>query len=67
MKQACQRLFDVGLICRADDRGEPVITLSTPLIAGPDELRFIGDTLRTVLTDAWDALTARHRSGSTSA
>ena len=28
-------LFDNGLICRADDRGDPVIQLSPPLVAGP--------------------------------
>jgi adenosylmethionine-8-amino-7-oxononanoate aminotransferase len=46
------RLFEAGLICRADDRGEPVITLSPPLIAGDEEFEFIATTLRTVLTDA---------------
>jgi adenosylmethionine-8-amino-7-oxononanoate aminotransferase len=46
------RLFDAGLICRADDRGEPVITLSPPLIAGEEEFAFMEATLRTVLTDA---------------
>ena len=28
-------LYERGLICRADDRGDPVIQLSPPLIAGP--------------------------------
>jgi len=46
------RLFEAGLICRADDRAEPVITLSPPLIAGRPEVEFIESTLRTVLTDA---------------
>ena len=27
-------LFDAGLYCRADDRGDPVIQLAPPLIAG---------------------------------
>ena len=31
------RLFELGLICRADDRGDPVIQLSPPLIAGPEQ------------------------------
>jgi adenosylmethionine-8-amino-7-oxononanoate aminotransferase len=53
------RLFEAGLICRADDRGEPVITLSPPLIAGPTEFEFIVSTLRTVLTDASAAFAAR--------
>ena len=46
------RLYEAGLICRADDRAEPVITLSPPLIAGDEEFDFIERTLRTVLTDA---------------
>jgi len=46
------RLFSSGLYCRADDRGEPVITIAPPLIAGPTEIAFIGTTLRSVLTDA---------------
>ena len=53
------RLYDAGLICRADDRGEPVITLSPPLIAGPDEFEFIVSTLRRVLMDASDAFARR--------
>jgi len=46
------RLVESGLICRTDDRGEPVIQLSPPLIAGPDELTEIATVLRTVLTEA---------------
>jgi adenosylmethionine-8-amino-7-oxononanoate aminotransferase len=53
------RLLAAGLICRADDRGEPVITLSPPLIAGPEEFEFIGTTLRTALTAAAEALRTR--------
>ncbi len=30
-------LFDAGLICRADDRGDPVIQLSPPLICGQEQ------------------------------
>jgi adenosylmethionine-8-amino-7-oxononanoate aminotransferase len=55
------RLYDAGLICRADDRGEPVITLSPPLIAGEEEFTFIESTLRAVLTDASRAF-AEHES-----
>lgn len=55
------RLYDAGLICRADDRAEPVITLAPPLIAGEEELDFIGATLRTVLSDASVELAARRR------
>ncbi len=46
------RLYQAGLICRADDRAEPVITLSPPLVAGDEEFATIASTLRTVLTDA---------------
>ena len=45
-------LFRHGLICRADDRGDPVIQLSPPLIAGPQQFAEIEATLRTVLTAA---------------
>jgi hypothetical protein len=56
------RLFEAGLICRADDRGEPVITLSPPLIAGEEEFAFIESTLRRVLTDASREFATRPRS-----
>jgi adenosylmethionine-8-amino-7-oxononanoate aminotransferase len=46
------RLYQAGLICRVDDRAEPVITLAPPLIAGEEELAFIAGTLRRVLTAA---------------
>jgi adenosylmethionine-8-amino-7-oxononanoate aminotransferase len=46
-------LFEAGLICRADDRGDPVVQLSPPLISGQDEIDFIVATLREVLTEAW--------------
>jgi adenosylmethionine-8-amino-7-oxononanoate aminotransferase len=41
-----------GLICRAADRGYPVIQLAPPLIAGPEEFAEIGAVLREVLADA---------------
>jgi adenosylmethionine-8-amino-7-oxononanoate aminotransferase len=46
-------LFEAGLICRADDRGDPVVQLSPPLICGSDEIEFMVSTLRQVLTEAW--------------
>jgi adenosylmethionine-8-amino-7-oxononanoate aminotransferase len=46
-------LFEAGLICRADDRGDPVVQLSPPLICGQDEIDFMVATLREVLTEAW--------------
>ena len=53
------RLYDAGLICRADDRAEPVITLAPPLIAGEEELNFVVGTLRTVLSAAADEFASR--------
>lgn len=49
-------LFRRGLICRADDRGEPVIQLSPPLIAGPAEFDEIEAILRPVLTEAGERM-----------
>ncbi len=49
-------LFDAGLYCRADDRGDPVIQLAPPLIIGQPEFDFIEQTLRSVLTEAWSIL-----------
>ena len=45
-------LFARGLICRADDRGDPVIQLSPPLIAGPEQFEEIEAVLRPVLEEA---------------
>jgi adenosylmethionine-8-amino-7-oxononanoate aminotransferase len=45
-------LFKRGLICRADDRGDPVIQLSPPLIAGPEDFEEIHSVLRPVLEEA---------------
>ena len=45
-------LFDAGLYCRADDRGDPVIQLAPPLTIGPAEFREIEQVLRSVLTEA---------------
>jgi len=50
------RLYDAGLICRADDRGDPVIQLAPPLICGPEQFAEIEQILRTVLTEAWSQL-----------
>jgi adenosylmethionine-8-amino-7-oxononanoate aminotransferase len=49
-------LFDGGLYCRADDRGDPVVQLSPPLVAGPAEFDEIEQILRGVLTEAWSRL-----------
>ena len=47
-------LYSRGLICRADDRGDPVIQLAPPLIADSEQFEEIHDVLRGVLSDAWD-------------
>ena len=48
-----QALFDAGLVCRADDRGDPVIQLAPPLICGQEHFDEIEQILRAVLTEAW--------------
>ena len=49
-------LFDAGLYCRADDRGDPVVQLAPPLIIGQPEFDEIESILRDVLTQAWSIL-----------
>jgi len=51
-----QALFDAGLVCRADDRGDPVIQLSPPLICGQEHFDEMEQILRAVLTEAWSRL-----------
>ncbi|GAA2063014.1 aspartate aminotransferase family protein [Leifsonia soli] len=45
-------LFDAGLYCRADDRGDPVVQLAPPLTIGPSEFVEIRQILESVLTEA---------------
>jgi adenosylmethionine-8-amino-7-oxononanoate aminotransferase len=45
-------LFEAGLYCRADDRGDPVIQLSPPLICDQQHFDEMEQILRSVLTDA---------------
>ena len=45
-------LFDNGLYCRADDRGDPVIQLAPPLTCDQSHFDEIESILRTVLTEA---------------
>jgi adenosylmethionine-8-amino-7-oxononanoate aminotransferase len=45
-------LFRRGLICRTDDRGDPIVQLSPPLIAGQQEFDEILGILRPVLSEA---------------
>jgi adenosylmethionine-8-amino-7-oxononanoate aminotransferase len=49
-------LFDNGLYCRADDRGDPVIQLAPPLICDQQQFDKIEQILRSVLTQAWEML-----------
>jgi adenosylmethionine-8-amino-7-oxononanoate aminotransferase len=49
-------LFEEGLYCRADDRGDPVIQLAPPLSVGAAEFIEIEEILRSVLTEAWTRL-----------
>jgi adenosylmethionine-8-amino-7-oxononanoate aminotransferase len=50
-------LFEHGLICRADDREDPVVQISPPLVAGEQEFAQIVGTLGDVLSEAWQRVT----------
>jgi adenosylmethionine-8-amino-7-oxononanoate aminotransferase len=52
-------LFRRGLICRTDDRGDPVVQLSPPLIADREQFQEIEAILRPVLTEAWERIVER--------
>jgi adenosylmethionine-8-amino-7-oxononanoate aminotransferase len=45
-------MFKRGLICRSDDRGDPVVQLAPPLIAGPEQFAEMHAVLRPVLEEA---------------
>ena len=49
-------LYDAGLYCRADDRGDPVVQLAPPLTVGQPEFDEIEQILRGVLSEAWTRL-----------
>jgi adenosylmethionine-8-amino-7-oxononanoate aminotransferase len=49
-------LFERGLICRADDRGDPVIQISPPLVAGEAEFDELVRILGGVLEEAWERI-----------
>jgi adenosylmethionine-8-amino-7-oxononanoate aminotransferase len=49
-------LWEAGLYCRADDRGDPVIQLSPPLICDQQHFDEIEQALRSVLEEAWTKL-----------
>ncbi len=46
-------LFRRGLICRADDRGDPVIQFAPPLICDTEQFQEIEGVIRPVLEEAW--------------
>jgi adenosylmethionine-8-amino-7-oxononanoate aminotransferase len=50
-------LWERGLICRADDRGDPVVQISPPLVAGQAEIDEIVGILGDVLAEAGSRLT----------
>ncbi|HEY0449333.1 aspartate aminotransferase family protein [Actinophytocola sp.] len=49
-------LFEAGLYCRADDRGDPVVQLAPPLICDQSHFDEIEQILRGVLQEAWQVL-----------
>lgn len=51
-----KKLFENGLYCRADDRGDPVIQLAPPLISNQETFDEIEQILRATLTEAWTKL-----------
>jgi len=54
-------LFERGLICRADDRGDPVIQISPPLIAEQSHFDEMTGILGDVLTEAQERMHVHHR------
>ena len=50
------RMFEAGLICRADDRGDPVIQISPPLVAGHAEIEELVGILGDVFAEAWQRI-----------
>ena len=49
-------LFDEGLYCRADDRGDPVVQLAPPLICDQEHFDEIEQILRVVLDKAYSLI-----------
>ncbi len=49
-------LYNRGLICRTDDRGDPIVQLSPPLIAGQEQFEEIESVLRPVLGAAGEQM-----------
>jgi adenosylmethionine-8-amino-7-oxononanoate aminotransferase len=57
------RLFERGLVCRADDRDNPVVQLSPPLVAGPKQFDEIVGIVGDVLSEAWSEYTRGRPNG----
>jgi adenosylmethionine-8-amino-7-oxononanoate aminotransferase len=51
-----KKLFENGLYCRADDRGDPVVQLAPPLISNQETFDEIEQILRETLSEAWTKL-----------
>jgi adenosylmethionine-8-amino-7-oxononanoate aminotransferase len=51
-----QALFEAGLYCRADDRGDTVVQLAPPLGCDQEHFDLMEQILRDVLTRAWGQL-----------
>ena len=51
-----RRFLELGLICRSDDRGDPVIQLAPPLTCGPEQFDQIVAILRIVLIEGMEKL-----------
>jgi adenosylmethionine-8-amino-7-oxononanoate aminotransferase len=49
-------LYRGGLICRADDRGDPVVQLAPPLVCDTEQFDEIESVLRRVLSEAWNQI-----------
>ena len=54
------KLYERGLLCRADDRGDPVIQLAPPLITTQEDIGFMQSVLRETLEEAWQELQKHH-------
>jgi adenosylmethionine-8-amino-7-oxononanoate aminotransferase len=52
------QLIEGGLLCRTDDRGDPVVILAPPLTSTIDDLAFMTSVLHDVLDRAWKRLMA---------
>ncbi|MFY9764235.1 MAG: aminotransferase class III-fold pyridoxal phosphate-dependent enzyme, partial [Mycobacterium sp.] len=56
LSRVSSAVFEAGLYCRTDDRGDSVIQLAPPLISGQTEFDTIEAILRSVLTEELGAL-----------